>query len=101
MNSKCDEKDVEFPKLSLEQRIVNFFNEAGHPCDIVHAIVDDPNYGKQGGRSYGVKRSTAETIIEVRSSLENESFTTVEQIWEIKGLGQDTQRDIIYSFENH
>lgn len=86
-------------KLSdTEKEILNFFNQVIDPCEIVKKIPDDPLYGSSSPRAYGVRISLAEKIIRERDDVHGGSFSSVEDIDRIKGVGKDTLHDIYNAF---
>jgi hypothetical protein len=82
-----------------EQKILEFFNNAQNPEEIVDRIIDDPSFDLAVPRSvYGVRRKLAERIIQERDELEGKKFTGIEHIDAIRRVGVDTLQDIKFSF---
>ncbi|MCD4779657.1 MAG: hypothetical protein K8S27_03795 [Candidatus Omnitrophica bacterium] len=77
---------------------LDFFNSATTPEQIVERIRDDPDYGLGPPRAYGVRLSLAKRILDIRNRLPGGKFITLDQIDEIRGVGDDTWHDILYSF---
>ncbi len=81
-----------------EKAILDFFNGISHPSEIVKKIPDDPLYGSSSPRAYGVRISLAKKIIRERDDVHGGSFSSVEDIDRIKGVGKDTLHDIYNAF---
>ena len=77
---------------------LDFFNSATTPEQIVDRIKDDPDFGLGPPRAYGVRLSLAKRILDVRDRLPGSKFVTLKQIDDIRGVGDDTWHDILYSF---
>ncbi len=75
-------------------RIVRFFNSAQSASEIVKGVLDDP------GDSETIIFTTkvAKRILEVRNSLPNAQFQSLEQIDAIPGVGPDKIEDLTYTF---
>lgn len=82
-----------------EKRILDFFNSVEDADGIINAIRDDPDFGSDSSLAYGVRRDTANNIVGVLRELkaQGKTFTSIEQIDEIRGIGPDTLHDIYYS----
>ena len=78
----------------IEKKILEFFNRASAPAEIVNKIPDDPDYGSSSPRAYGVRISLAKTILSIRNEKYEGKFTHIEQIDRIQGIGKDTLHDI-------
>ena len=85
----------------IEKEILDFFNKVNVPGEIVNKIKDDPGYGNSSPRAYGVRTSLAKKIIQIRDDEYGGSFSSIEQIDEIKGVGKDTLHDIYHAFLNN
>jgi hypothetical protein len=75
-------------------RILNFLNDAQSTDDIIGAVFDDPSDGV--GNTIG--RTIAAKILNKKNSLPYRRFTTIEELADIKGLGQDKFQDLVYTF---
>lgn len=82
---------------ALKQRVLNFFNRVTRSAEIVNRIKDDPDFGMR--RGYGIRRSLATRILEIRNNLPGKRFNSIEQINDVRGVGPDTLHDILYSFQ--
>lgn len=82
-------------------RILEFFNRAGSPQEIVRKIRDNPAFRRDSPRAYGVRPKLAERILQVRASLPGGRFTSVVQIDDILRVGEDTFEDIAFTFEDN
>lgn len=83
---------------NLREMILEFFNQASDPYDIVSRIDDDPNFGEPDGR--GIGPSLAEQILNARTSLGGR-FNSIQQIADVPDVGPDTLHDILYSFQKY
>lgn len=79
------------------QKILKFFNDVRTPDEIVSTIRDDPTFEKSNG-AYGIRKSTANNILNTRAKLPGNRFSELKQIDKIYGVGPDTINDIFYSF---
>jgi hypothetical protein len=94
-------KLIDRDEEETKTKILEFFNDAKHPQEIVDRVVDDPEYQlKKPKKVYGVRLATAKKIFKKRESLEGKRFTKISEIDEVFGVGDDTFRDIIYSFSS-
>lgn len=82
----------------IDLEILKFFNQVSKPNEIVMKIRDDPGYGSSSPRAYGVRKSLAIKIIQTRDDQYGGSFSSIEQIDNIKGIGKDTLHDIYHAF---
>jgi DNA uptake protein ComE-like DNA-binding protein len=80
--------------------VLEFFNAVTTPEQLVERVQDDPEYGIGPPRAYGIRRSLARRILEKRATLPGGVFTSLQQIDEIFGVGEDTLHDILYSFRD-
>ncbi len=80
-----------------DEIVVDFFNGVINPLEIVERIKDDPNFLNAQG--YGISSSLASKILEVRDSLPEGTFSSIEKIDNIPGIGPDTIHDILYSLQ--
>ncbi|MCH8303733.1 MAG: hypothetical protein IIB94_01235 [Candidatus Marinimicrobia bacterium] len=88
------------PESVKINRVLEFFNKATIPDQIVERIKDDPDFGKKTRGAYGIRPSLARKILRERDSLPQKKFRSLSQIDRIKGIGPDTLHDILNSFEN-
>jgi len=79
------------------QRILEYFNSVNDPELISKEIPDDPKHGSASSRAYGIRSDVARRILEMRDSIGGR-FESVEQIFEVKGIGPDTRHDILVRF---
>lgn len=81
-----------------DTRLLRFLNRARTATSIYHYpdLRDDPNSGISNGYIIGEK--VAQNILEFRQKLPRRRFINVEQLLEVKGLGQDKLNDLQYSF---
>lgn len=84
--------NIDYPLL------LKFFNTVSSPVEIVKRIKDDPAYFRAGAKTRGVTLRIAQKIIEDRDKLPDKKFTDVNQVYDIKGIGDDTVHDILNSF---
>lgn len=91
--SALDSDDLTAPADALK-----FFNAVQTPEEIVDRVVDDPDFDIGPPRAYGIRISLARRILSVRDSLPNGQFTSLAQVDAIRGVGDDTWHDILYSF---
>lgn len=80
--------------------LLEFFNAVSEPEQIVRRIKDDPGFGSGSPRAYGVRPTLARRILEVRDSLPERKFTSLDQIDSVFGVGEDTLHDIIHAFRD-
>ena len=78
--------------------VIDFFNQVTEPDQIVARIRDDPEFGIESPRAYGVRPTLARRILEVRDTLPGGRFESIGQIDDIYGVGPDTLHDILESF---
>jgi hypothetical protein len=84
--------------LWIQQRIVAFFNNARNVDMILDGTIqDDPSDGS--GNTMGPV--LAARILRERNNLPNRRFTDFEQIDNIRGVGEGTVQDLVYSFGQH
>jgi competence ComEA-like helix-hairpin-helix protein len=84
----------------IEKRIVvDFFNGVINPSEIVERIKADPNFLRASSQGYGISSSLANMILEVRNSLSGGTFSSIEEIDNVPGIGPDTMHDILYSLQ--
>lgn len=81
--------------------VLEFFNTVSEPEEIVRRIGDDPGFGSASMRAYGVRPSLARRILDIRNSLPERRFTSLEQIDQIYAVGEDTLHDIRHAFRDH
>ncbi len=92
----------QFDKLEMPPwvltRILDFLNRADTPRDITRnpELQDDPGSGSE--RGYIIGETVARRIIEQRSQLPAGRFTTLEELRDVKGLGDDKIHDLAFSF---
>lgn len=80
--------------------LLDFFNTVTRPEQITQRIKDDPGFGSGSPRAYGVRKTLAQRILNARAALDNDVFTSIEQIDDVFGVGTDTLHDIIYAFRD-
>ncbi len=79
----------------VTNQILGFFNQVRSVDEIVNGpIKDDPSDG--AGRTIGP--SLAARILREKNALPRRRFTDFEQFDRIKGIGEGTIRDLVYSF---
>lgn len=81
----------------LDEAVVGFFNQVETADEIVETIEDNPDFGSDSPRAYGVRQSLARRMIAVRAARPGNQFTSITQIAAIPGVGPDTLHDIIWS----
>ena len=96
MAIKKSQKTVLTHDLVLS-KILQFFNKAKTPEEIINGISDDPTFGKSKA-TYGIRPSVAKRILDTRAKLPGNKFAEIQQIDKIPGIGPDTLNDIFYSF---
>ena len=96
MAIKKSQKTVLTHDLVLS-KILQFFNKAKTPEEIINGISDDPTFGKSK-TTYGIRPSVAKRILDTRAKLPGNKFAEIQQIDKIPGIGPDTLNDIFYSF---
>lgn len=97
---------VTFSAISALKRLVSrsrlgFFNLVTSPRQIMQRIKDDPDFNAALPDAYGIGETVAKRIIETRDALPGKRFTSMQQIDDVFGVGQDKMRDILYSFPEH
>ena len=79
----------------IAKRILDFFNQALVVADITDGpIQDDPSDG--AGNTIGPV--VARRILKVRNETYRGRFTDISQLDDVKGVGEDTMQDLVYSF---
>lgn len=79
----------------IANRILTFFNQAQDVSDILDGtIMDDPTDGP--GRTIGPR--LAARILRERNKLQRRRFTDFEQLDSIRGVGEGTIKDLVYTF---
>lgn len=78
----------------IKNRIIEFFNRAKSVSEIVDTVKDWPADGK--GTAIG--HIVAKRILLTRSRLPWRRFRELEEIMEIKGVGQDKLEDMVFTF---
>ena len=83
---------------ATEMRALNFFNSVRSSKEITDRpqIKDDPFFQ---GMGYRIGEVVAERIIEVRQTLADQKFTSIDQLEAVKGIGEDKIHDILFSFQ--
>jgi hypothetical protein len=67
-------------------------------------VGDDPEFGAHRTfKAYDIGEVTAKNILSKRDSLSTKLFSTINQVREVRGIGEDKVNDLRYSFsqENH
>ena len=81
-------------------RLLNFLNQARTAKAIYQHpdLKDDPNSGSTNGRTIGQK--TAQKIIDHRKSNYYRPFRSLDDVLAVKGVGQETLNDLLFSFSD-
>jgi len=90
---------------ATKNRILNFLNSAINAVAIAGVepqkgpVLDDPStgYGDQID-DYDIGLTVAQRIIDKRNTFSGNTFTSLAQLSNINGLGQDKFNDLVYSF---
>ncbi len=89
----------------LESKILDFLNNASTWDDIagiepmVGPVLDDPEKGDHRPfKGYDIGEITAKNILNRRNSLSGGKFTSVAQVKDIRGMGEDKYHDLEYTF---
>ena len=103
---ESQKKPVTSEAISALKRLVSrshlgFFNLVTSPRQIMERIKDDPDFNVASPDAYGIGETVAKRIIETRDALPGKRFTSMQQIDDVFGVGQDKMRDILYSFPEH
>jgi len=78
------------------EAIEKFFNQEDLGVEkIVAAIKDDPDFGSNSPWSIGIRKNTAQRIVDRKNALGRD--LTVDDIDDVVGVGPDTLHDIYYS----
>jgi hypothetical protein len=85
------------PRSLAARELLNFLNRAASPGEISEHISDDASFGSSSGRAYGVRRSLAQRILDVRDQLPQRLFESLEQVDAVPGVGPDTLHDMLKS----
>ena len=78
----------------VASRIIQFFNKAERPIDIVQGVLDDPN----DNENEAFRLSLAKRILQVRNTLPVRRFRELAQIDAIPGVGPDKMSDLAFTF---
>ncbi len=80
----------------VERLILDFLNSAFRPTDILNM----PLIKSQGGssRDYGIGPSVAKRIIDKKRTLARRRYTSLEQLEDIPGFGQEKLDDLVDTF---
>lgn len=78
----------------IAARILQFFNQVTSISEITRAVKDDPRDGP--GNAIG--HTVAKRIMEVRGPRPFPTFRSLDQLFEIDGLGSDKLEDLVYTF---
>ena len=80
-------------------RILDFLNRAQQLEDITRSpqLKDNPESGSQQG--YIIGQRVAQRIIDHRAVLPQQQYTSLDELKEIKGIGEDKIHDLAYSFQ--
>ena len=86
----------------IEIRILDFLNQVSTPEEISlqsQGVKDDPNHGF-GDQIHdpGIGKTVAQRIIDKRDQCPNSKLTSIQQLDDIAGFGQDKLNDLVYSF---
>jgi len=89
----------------VKDRVLNFLNSAANAISIANVerregpVYDDPTkgYGDQI-LDYDIGITVAQRIIDKRNTLSGNKFTSLSQLSNIGGFGQDKYDDLLYSF---
>ncbi|MBL7933619.1 MAG: hypothetical protein JNL60_17075 [Bacteroidia bacterium] len=79
----------------IEKRIVKYINSIGSAASLVKKVVDDPAYGGEGK---GLSLKQAEAVLKARDKKNTGKFLSIQEIFEVKGMGKDACHDLIFSF---
>lgn len=74
-------------------RILNFLNAAQSANDIAGKILDNPNVGGEST----IGETVATRILEKRDSLQFGRFSSIEELEDIAGFGEDKMNDFIFT----
>jgi len=77
----------------VANRIVAYFNRASSISAITREIKDDPSDGKGGA----IGRTVARRILQKRDQMGWRKFRTLEEIYEVEGMGPDKLEDLVYT----
>lgn len=87
------------------QRILAFLNGMRTASDLIHSITergeiqDNPESGSAGS-GYTIGETVAARLISVRNKLRSRRFSSIDQLDEVEGFGQDKLNDLAYSFRD-
>jgi hypothetical protein len=102
------EAAVGFPtgEESVEDEVLTFLNGANTWQDIAGLepqagpIFDDPEHGiHRPFRGYDIGEVVARNILSKRASLTGNKFTSLKQVDEVRGMGEDKIVDLLFSFK--
>lgn len=79
---------------------LGFLNTATSPEQIMERIKDDPAFNLSPSKAYAIGETVAQKIIETRNSLPGNKYTSLNQLLDVIGVGEDKVQDITYSFSN-
>lgn len=82
---------------TVEEFALRYFNTVQEATEIVGLIRDNPAVGSPNGR--GIPLPTAQQILSTRASLTDQQFPSLQAVYNVAGIGTDTEADIIYSFQ--
>lgn len=85
------------PALWITARILEFFNRV----QSVEEITDSEEIRDHDGTGTTIGPTVAARILEKRNSLIPRRFQSLEQLLDVKGLGEDKLQDLIHSFDQH
>jgi len=85
----------EIPK-PISRLLLNYINRFSDPQEFVGLVRDDPLYKRR--RGIGLRTSVARAIYEYRLEKPGQRFESVEELLNVRGLGDDTYHDILTSF---
>ncbi|SIO07595.1 baseplate J/gp47 family protein [Algoriphagus halophilus] len=62
-------------------------------------VIDNPEFGKHRPfKGYDIGEVAAKNILSKRNSLPSKKFASIEQVKEVRGIGEDKYQDLLYTF---
>lgn len=87
---------IETPKPT-KRLALSYINGFSDPSEFSQLVRDDTRHKSR--RGIGLRTSVARAVLDYRMELPEQQFSSLEQLLDVRDLGEDTLHDIIYSFE--
>lgn len=77
------------------QTVLDFFNNAKEVKDLTDIASIRPDLSKEELSSYSIGEQAAKNVLEAREGLRGKQFNTLEEVLNVKGIGEDKILDVV------